>query len=169
MFDNVMASCLIIFVFVALHGFLMHWLGKSKSTVLFCQIQLNCQLELSLSGHRGFRWGILQNHLVNVGIRAAPVSANALRCNASADAHHGTGLGVWRQSDDTEKLGQPDHFNLPVQMILMVSPHPNTVTTWGLKTNAAHDTIFWNVTLLFKIMLKFLFCCPKFLTISITQ
>lgn len=168
MFDNVMASsfmasCLIIFVFVALHGFLMHWLSKSTSTVLFCQIQLICQLELSLSGHRGFRWGILQNHLVNVGIRAAAVSANA-----SADAHHGTGLGVWRQSDDTEKLGQSDHFSLPVQ-ILVVSPHPNTVTTWGLKTNAAHDTIFWNVTLLFKIKLKFLFCCPKFLTISITQ
>lgn len=142
------------FYFCCSDGFLMCWLGKS--TVLFCQIQLICQFELSLSGHRGFRWGILQNHLVNVGIRAAPASANA-----SADAHHGTGLGVWRQSDDTEKLGQSDHFNLPVQ-ILMVSPHPNTVATWGLKTNAAHDTIFWNVTLLFKIMLKFLFCCPKF-------
>lgn len=64
--------------------------------------------------------------------------------NTGTGAHHGTGLRVWRQSDDTEKVGQSDHFELPVQMMLVVPPDPNTVitsssTTFRIKKNTSCD------------------------------
>lgn len=54
-------------------------------------------------------------------------------------AHHGTGLSILGEPEDTEQLGQMDHLQLPVQMRVVVSPDPSTMIASSPATWKVHN------------------------------